>query len=199
MQPTPAAAPILQVGANGPDVAALKSSLASMHYAIDSGSTYTEQTRDAVIAFQKVNHLDRDGSVGPQVRAALADPRTPDIGTGAPERVIVDLSDQVLLLVSGGKLAEIVHASTGNPNLADGKGEATPQGTFAVQHKIAGRHEAPLGSLWWPSYFTGGVAVHGEPAVPTEPGSHGCVRVPMWIAKALYDDMPIGTQVTVRP
>ena len=35
-------------------------------------------------------------------------------------------------------------------------------------------------------YFTGGYAIHGNPSVPPYPASHGCVRVPMWVAPRLY-------------
>jgi lipoprotein-anchoring transpeptidase ErfK/SrfK len=46
-------------------------------------------------------------------------------------------------------------------------------------------------------YFTGGYAIHGNPSVPPYPASHGCVRVPMWAAPVLYDEMPDGTVVYV--
>ena len=35
-------------------------------------------------------------------------------------------------------------------------------------------------------YFLRGFAIHGYPSVPPYPASHGCVRVPMWIAQQLY-------------
>ena len=47
--------------------------------------------------------------------------------------------------------------------------------------------------LPWASYFVGGVAFHESPDVPTQPASHGCVRVPPYDAKWLYDHAPIGT------
>jgi len=43
--------------------------------------------------------------------------------------------------------------------------------------------EAPLGKLYNPVYFVGGIAVHGAPSVPNRPASHGCVRIPMHIAE----------------
>lgn len=57
----------------------------------------------------------------------------------------------------------------------------------------------PLGVLYRPKYFVGGVAVHGYPNVPPYPASHGCVRVTneamdwLWAKAAL----PIGGRVWV--
>jgi hypothetical protein len=36
--------------------------------------------------------------------------------------------------------------------------------------------------MWNPVYFNYGIAVHGAKNVPTEPASHGCIRIPMFIA-----------------
>jgi lipoprotein-anchoring transpeptidase ErfK/SrfK len=46
-------------------------------------------------------------------------------------------------------------------------------------------------------YFTGGYAIHGNPSVPPYPASHGCVRVPMWVAPLLYATTPYGQTVYV--
>ena len=35
----------------------------------------------------------------------------------------------------------------------------------------------PLGLLYRPKYFYGGVAIHGFTSVPSQPASHGCVRL----------------------
>ena len=56
---------------------------------------------------------------------------------------------------------------------------------------------SPLGTLYDPMYFTGGYAIHGNPSVPPFPASHGCVRVPMWLASVLYADTPYGQTVYV--
>ena len=46
-------------------------------------------------------------------------------------------------------------------------------------------------------YFLRGFAIHGYPSVPTYPASHGCVRVPMWIAPRLFADRPYGQTIYV--
>lgn len=42
-------------------------------------------------------------------------------------------------------------------------------------------------------------AIHGYPSVPAYPASHGCVRVPMWIAPSLFEAHGYRTMVLVRP
>jgi lipoprotein-anchoring transpeptidase ErfK/SrfK len=46
-------------------------------------------------------------------------------------------------------------------------------------------------------YFLRGFAVHGYPDVPSYPASHGCVRVPMWIAPTLFSDFFVGESVYI--
>ncbi|MCW2927420.1 MAG: heavy metal translocating P-type ATPase, partial [Thermoleophilia bacterium] len=196
----PAPVQTLRVGSRGPAVTALKAELRSQKYAIDGGDTYTQSTRDAVMAFQKINGLDRDGIAGPQTQRALAagDPKRPQLGRGTANRVDVDLGTQTLTVVRGGEIAYIVNATSGNPNLRDGQGIATPSGTFNVQRKIAGTRHAPLGDLYYPSYFRGGVAVHGSNTIVAQRDSHGCVRIPRHLEQRVYEDMPVGSQVVVH-
>jgi hypothetical protein len=59
----------------------------------------------------------------------------------------------------------------------------TPLGVFRYQRRIPGWRVAPLGKLYNPVYFNGGIAVHGAASVPNRPASHGCVRIPMSIAE----------------
>ena len=54
---------------------------------------------------------------------------------------------------------------------------ATPVGRFAIDREIDGLREAPLGTLYRPKYFNGGIAIHGAGEVPAHPASHGCARV----------------------
>jgi lipoprotein-anchoring transpeptidase ErfK/SrfK len=46
-------------------------------------------------------------------------------------------------------------------------------------------------------YFLRGFAIHGYPSVPSYPASHGCVRVPMWIAPHLWSTNPYGQTIRV--
>ena len=74
----------------------------------------------------------------------------------------------------------------------------TPRGKFRVYRKAPGWETSPLGTLYKANYFDGGYAIHGEPAVPLHPASHGCVRVPMGTSKIVAKLLPIGTRVYVR-
>ena len=76
-------------------------------------------------------------------------------------------------------------------------GYFTPVGRFSIYRKVTGFDNSPLGTLFDPMYFTGGYAIHGNPSVPPYPASHGCVRVPMWIAPYLYATNPYGETVYV--
>jgi lipoprotein-anchoring transpeptidase ErfK/SrfK len=99
---------------------------------------------------------------------------------------------QVLYVVRGSRVALIVPIST-----AGIAGAFAPVGRFAVYRKVGGFDPSPLGTLYDPLYFTGGYAIHGNPSVPPYPASHGCVRVPMWVAPQLYKTIPYGETVYV--
>jgi hypothetical protein len=58
----------------------------------------------------------------------------------------------------------------------------TPGGVFKFYRRYAGTRLGPLGGMWNPVYFNYGIAVHGAKNVPNEPASHGCIRLPMFIA-----------------
>jgi lipoprotein-anchoring transpeptidase ErfK/SrfK len=81
--------------------------------------------------------------------------------------------------VKDGRVSLVVHVSTG----ATGN---TPLGLWHVYLKVPGWNSV----LWYPSFFLRGFAIHGYPEVPAYPASHGCVRIPMWIAPALYSEIP---------
>jgi L,D-transpeptidase-like protein len=51
--------------------------------------------------------------------------------------------------------------------------------------------------LYYPSYFLRGFAVHGYPDVPPYRASHGCARIPMWVERTLYGEIPDGSVVYV--
>jgi lipoprotein-anchoring transpeptidase ErfK/SrfK len=74
----------------------------------------------------------------------------------------------------------------------------TPTGRFTIYAKIAGWHESYLGWMYYPSYFEGGYAIHGDTYVPPFPVSHGCIRMPDWLAVGFWSRNHIGTPVIVR-
>lgn len=148
----------------------------------------------AIMAFQKVNGLARNGtldsSVATQIMATHASPPAMVPG-GEPTRVEVSLARQVLFLYENGAIYRILNASTGKASTP------TPVGTFRTYRSQSGWHTSRLGRLYNPQYFVGGYAIHGSLSVPAEPASHGCVRIPMHSAEWFPTHAPHGTQVVI--
>jgi peptidoglycan hydrolase-like protein with peptidoglycan-binding domain len=208
-QTPPEARRKLKSGARNADVKALQQRLKELHY--DPGKIdgkYGPDTQMAVWAFQKVNRLKVTSTVGKRVWRALEEPRTPKALTKkrADERVEIDLDRQYLVVYKNGEPALISHISSGGGYryCAKDPGSDTPRcryaitstGDFRTGRRVSGWDDGPLGALYNPIYFNGGIAVHGYPSVPLSPVSHGCVRIPMHTA----DRFPklVGTNVPVH-
>jgi len=185
--------PRLVVGSRNGAVAQLGDQLRRLHYAAPYGLSFDGRMVDAVYAFQKVNGLPRTGVVDNRFWRALSSPRAAHPRFARPQAHLeVNKGLQVLYVVRSGGVALIVPIST-----AGLPGAYTPVGRFAVYRKVVGFDPSPLGTLYDPLYFTGGYAIHGNPSVPPYPASHGCVRVPMWVAPYLYRTIPYGETVYV--
>jgi PKD repeat protein len=185
--------PRLVYGARGAAVAQLAASLRELHYATPFTTMFDSRLLDAVYAFQKVQGLERTGVVDAAFWRRLVAPRRPVPRYLQPaSHIEIDKTHQVLYVVRGGRIALIVPVST-----AGLAGRFTPVGRFSIYRKVTGFDPSPLGTLYDPMYFTGGYAIHGNPSVPPYPASHGCVRVPMWIAPHLYETNPYGETVYV--
>ena len=185
--------PRLTYGSRGQAVAQLAMRLRRLHYAAPATPTFDSRLLDAVYAFQKVEGLSRTGVVDAAAWRRLDDPLRPGPRYAGPaDHIEIDKGRQVLFVVRGSRVALIVPVST-----AGISGYYTPVGRFAIYRKVVGFDPSPLGTLYDPMYFTGGYAIHGNPSVPPYPASHGCVRVPMWIAAYLYETNPYGETVYV--
>jgi len=185
--------PRLAVGAHTGAVAQLGDQLRRLHYAAPYGASFDGRMLDAVYAFEKVQGLPRTGVVDARFWRALSSARTPSPRYTQPaSHLEVNKGRQVLYVVRGSRVALVVPVST-----AGLPGKFTPVGRFAIYRKVTGFDPSPLGTLYDPMYFTGGYAIHGNPSVPPYPASHGCVRVPMWVAPHLYATNPYGETVYV--
>jgi lipoprotein-anchoring transpeptidase ErfK/SrfK len=125
------------------------------------------------------------------------------VGVAQYPRIDVDLSRQMLSVIDeSGRVTKVLPISTGSGKWYVSEGERrqaiTPTGRFRVYRKIPGWRKSPLGLMYYPVYVVGGVAIHGSPYVPRRPASHGCIRIPMYAAKAFYDATAIGTVVLVH-
>ena len=118
------------------------------------------------------------------------------------KHVEVDLDRQVLLLIDDdGAVTRILPVSTGSGKRYKERRMSglayTPRGRFRIYNKIAGWRRSPLGLLFYPNYFSDGLAIHGNPSVPHAPRSHGCVRIPMSAAQEISKQLSIGTIVLI--
>jgi hypothetical protein len=181
-------APQLQLGASGASVRSLEQRLTALHYAIRSDGYFGSEDLEAVVAFQPVERLERTGAVTPSLWMRLLHATTPRPRFGGADHVEIDKTRQVLFLVRSGRVSLIVPTSTG----ATGN---TPVGAFHVYRKVIGFDWV----LYYPNYFLRGFAIHGYPDVPAYPASHGCARIPMWIAQTVYDQIAYGSEVIVYP
>lgn len=192
--PPPAPEPLgLQPGAQGEDVLALQTTLESLGYWLGGADgRYASLTQQAVMAFQKAAGLGRDGIAGPETLAALAwsTRLAPAVVTDGIE---IDLERQLILVVQGGEVIHVLNTSTGR------SGWRTPQGDYAIDRQIDGMRSAPLGDLYRPKYFNGGIAVHGSTSIPGQPASHGCARVSFPAIDMLWASglAEVGTRVVV--
>ena len=126
-------------------------------------------------------------------------PRPKDPGY---KHVEVDIDRQVLLLTDDeGAITMMLPVSTGSGKQYKEKRMSglayTPRGRFRIYAKLSGWRKSPLGLLYYPNYFSDGLAIHGNPEVPHTPLSHGCVRIPMSAAEAISRQLPVGTIVLI--
>ncbi|MGH3137232.1 MAG: L,D-transpeptidase family protein [Gaiellaceae bacterium] len=150
-------------------------------------------TEQALLAFQGWEDLDRTGSITGQSQVALFAASRPEPSARRPGKRVEIYRDQgVLLMVDSGDVLRVVHASTGTAGL-------TPDGSFRVYVKALLSWSVPF-KVWMPyaAYFTGGIATHQSPDVPSYPASHGCVRLPEGEAERVYRFVDVGTPVVVR-
>ncbi len=158
--------------------------------------------RHALIAFQKIEGRPRKGVLRREELEAIRGAKRPQPKETGYAHIEVDLCDQVLYAVDfGGVSLRVLPVSTGSGEcFTEGdrtRRAITPIGEYKVQRKISGWRKSPLGLLYYPVYFYDGVAIHGNPSVPPNPASHGCIRIPVFAAKDFFDLAEIGTPVKI--
>jgi peptidoglycan hydrolase-like protein with peptidoglycan-binding domain len=195
----------LAAGASGSAVLDLQRRLTALGYWLgDPDGRFGTLTQQAVYALQKAAGLSPTGVVGTATRTALDNGVRPTATSTRGHVVEVDLERNLLLFVTRGHVDHVLNTSTGGGYVYYSEGNrnvaVTPKGRFVTDRVINAPHRAPLGLLYRPRYFSGGIAIHGDGLVPAHPVSHGCVRVTDaamdWIWSAHLD--PIGTTVWVR-
>jgi len=117
----------------------------------------------------------------------------PELSREGPVEIVVSIPDQMAYVFRGGTLIGASTVSTGK------EGHETPAGRFEIlqkrrEHYSNRYNNAPMPfmqRLTWD-----GIALHaGE--IPGRPASHGCIRLPMAFARALYGVTELGATVQI--
>ncbi|WP_436793716.1 L,D-transpeptidase family protein [Actinospongicola halichondriae] len=184
--------PSLNRGSEGSEVEALQHRLVALGFYVPVvDGHYGALTQQAVMAFQKSVGIGRDGVAGPATLGAL-ETAEPVRAREGGDHIEVDLERQIMILVRG-EATYVFNTSSGR------SGWRTPPGRFTITREIDGVRHAPLGDLYRPKYFNGGIALHGSPSIPGQPASHGCTRLHNAVVDHIWsaDLAPIGTPVWV--
>jgi hypothetical protein len=181
--------PSLRVGSTGPSVYGLEQRLHELHFALGTvNGYYGFDTSDAVVAFQKLHGLPRTGVTDARFWRELENAHVPvPRHAGRGLHVEVSKGRQVLFIVRDARVTLVVPVSTG----ATGN---TPLGLWHVYSKVPGYNAE---QMFYSSFFVGGFAIHGYHSVPPYPASHGCVRIPIWVAPRVYSLIDYGTAVYI--
>ena len=107
--------------------------------------------------------------------------------------IVVSLADQRLYAYHNLQLVAWSNVSSGRP------GHETPTGTFTVSQKDADHHSSLYDDASMPFFMRltdTAVGLHAG-FLPGYPASHGCVRLPLGMARALYGCVDPGTSVEI--
>jgi L,D-transpeptidase catalytic domain/Putative peptidoglycan binding domain len=155
-------------------------------------------TRNALVLFQRWELRKVTGQVSREDLNAIMNAEAPRARDSGYRHVEVDLDRQLLLLTDDeGAVTKILPVSTGSNKRYNAKGirglAYTPTGRFRIYAKISGWRKSPLGLLYYPNYFSDGLAIHGNSSVPNTPQSHGCIRIPVRAASEVSKLLPRGS------
>jgi hypothetical protein len=183
--------PNLGPGSQGQSVRLLQSELNVLHYVVPLSGTFDEGTGRALVAFRKMTGLARVEYAGTEVfdRIAHGGGSFHVHYPGDGRHVEADLTRQVLAEVDrGGHVRALYTMSSGKPSTP------TVIGRFQVYSKTPGENSHGMVDS---NYFIRGYAIHGYHEVPTYAASHGCLRIPIPDAPAVFGWVQTGTPVDV--
>ena len=179
---------------------ALQQRLSALGYWLGTpDGTFGDSTEQAVWALQKAAGINRSGNVDPATQAALAEGVLPQPRSTSGYVIEIDLQDDLLMVVTNGKIDYVLNTSTGGGYTYTEDGVTsvadTPTGQFQIYRQVNGLVVDSLGSLWRPKFFDAGFAIHGDTSVPPYPGLPWLCRVSNeaidWVWAANLS--PIGT------
>jgi hypothetical protein len=111
----------------------------------------------------------------------------------AVNHIIVSLADQRLYAYHDHQLLAWSNVSSGRT------GHETPTGAFSVSEKDADHHSSLYDDASMPFFMRltdSGVGLHAG-WLPGYPASHGCVRLPLGMARELFQRVEAGTPVEI--
>jgi hypothetical protein len=182
--------PSLRPGECGKVVKGFKFELAGMGYASGGGSCFNGRLGREVLAYRKVNNMNRSQKAGAGlVRSVFAGRGGYRVKyPGAGEHAEVSLDKQVLVLTKGDKPFAIYPVSTGKPSTP------TITGHYSFYRQEPGYNNE---GMYYSFYWHNGYAVHGYAEVPNYAASHGCVRTFIADQPRIYEQLHYGESIFV--
>lgn len=171
-------------------VEGFKDAMAKMGYASGGGKCFNDRLAREVLAYRKVNEMDRSKKAGPGIVKAVYGGKGgfhvkyPDAG----EHVEVSLSKQVMALIKDGKPFAIYPVSTGKSSTP------TITGHYEMYRQEPGTNSHGMVYSW---YWHNGYAIHGYAEVPNYAASHGCVRTFIADQPRIYEQLHFGESIFV--
>jgi hypothetical protein len=182
--------PSLHPGECGQAVRGFKRELARMGYVSGGGSCFNGRLGREVLAYRKVNDMDRSEKAGAGlVKRVFGGKggyhvRHPKAG----EHVEVPLGKQVLVMIRKGKPFAVYPVSTGKPSTP------TITGHYTFYRREPGYNAE---GMYYSFYWHNGYAVHGYAEVPDYAASHGCIRTFIADQPRIYYQLHYGESIFV--
>jgi hypothetical protein len=169
----------------------LQHRLRDLRYVVPYSGVYDSVTANAVMAYRKVNGMQRAYSANRGIfqRLAVRRGRFHVRYPGHGKHVEADLGRQVLALIDPrGNVFRVLVVSSGKPSTP------TVLGSFRVYSQTPGFNSHGMLDS---NYFIGGYAIHGYADVPPYAASHGCLRIPLAQARFVMRWLRRGDRVDV--
>jgi L,D-transpeptidase catalytic domain len=183
--------PRVHRGQSGALVRYLQRRLAALHHVVPRSGVYDDGTALAVLTWRSTVRLARttiaDAAVFNGLLAGRGQFHVRHPRDGHHVEARLDL--QVVALIDHGQVQRLYHTSSGKATTP------TVRGRFRVYSKTPGTNSEGMVDS---SYFFRGYAIHGYASVPNFPASHGCLRVPIRYARAIFDWVRLGDVVWVE-
>jgi len=141
-------------------------------------------------------------SAAPVAAAPAAEPASlapgefvwnPERSTSGAVDIVVSIPLQLAYVYRGGELIATTTVSTGRP------GHETPTGRFPIMEKRREHYSNLYNNAPMPfmqRLTMGGIALHAG-HIPGRPASHGCVRLPLELARLLFSVTRVGSTVHI--